>query len=189
MVGKLYYSEEEYIKAIRSNDDSGLSILYKLHFPLILNFILNNNGSEEEARDVYQDAIIILVDNLKRKSFKLECKIKTYIYSVCRRLWLTELRHKGNFIGGLREVESFIEIKEDEVENFEENERKFRIMDESLIELGEPCRTILKDFYLNRISMLEIKDKMGYTNTDNAKNQKYKCLQRLKKIFFSIYKN
>jgi len=79
-------------------------------------------------------------------------------------------------------------IDDNEAKNFVENEQKYKIMDQSLLMLGEPCTTILKDFYLNKISMQEIADKMGYTNTDNAKNQKYKCLQRLKKIFFSLYK-
>ena len=50
--------------------------------------------------------------------------------------------------------------------------------------LGEPCKTILKDFYIYKLSMEEISDKFGYTNSDNAKTQKYKCLQRLKRTFF-----
>jgi len=37
--------------------------------------------------------------------------------------------------------------------------------------------------------MQEIALSFGYTNADNAKNQKYKCLMRLKKIFFAQYKN
>ncbi|RZK15573.1 MAG: sigma-70 family RNA polymerase sigma factor, partial [Flavobacterium sp.] len=50
--------------------------------------------------------------------------------------------------------------------------------------LGEPCKTIIQDFYIHNLSMQDICEKFGYTNTDNAKTQKYKCLQRLKKIFF-----
>ena len=188
MVEKLYYSEEDYINAIRNDDDPGLSNLYKLHFPMILNYVLNNNGSEEEAKDIYQESMIILVNNLKTEGFRLECKIKTYLYSVCRRLWLTELKQRSDYSGRLNEVEEFLVIDDNEAKNFVENEQKYKIMDQSLLMLGEPCTTILKDFYLNKISMQEIADKMGYTNTDNAKNQKYKCLQRLKKIFFSLYK-
>jgi hypothetical protein len=51
-------------------------------------------------------------------------------------------------------------------------------------QLGEPCRTLLEDFYMGNLTMEQISEKFGYTNADNAKNQKYKCLQRLKKIFF-----
>ena len=58
-------------------------------------------------------------------------------------------------------------------------------MEVSMNGLGEPCRTILEDYYVNKLSMMEICEKFGYTNADNAKNQKYKCLMRLKKMFFS----
>ncbi len=61
-------------------------------------------------------------------------------------------------------------------------------MHHSLDQLGEPCKTILRDFYLYNKSMEEITDKFGYTNADNAKTQKYKCLQRLKALFFKEYK-
>ena len=54
--------------------------------------------------------------------------------------------------------------------------------------LGEPCRTLLEDFYIKASSMQDITEKFGYTNADNAKNQKYKCLMRLKKMFFAAYK-
>jgi DNA-directed RNA polymerase specialized sigma24 family protein len=69
--------------------------------------------------------------------------------------------------------------------NVEEKEQSFQQMAMALDELGEPCRSIIEGFYLNSQTMDEIRDKFGYTNTDNAKNQKYKCLQRLKKLFFS----
>ena len=52
------------------------------------------------------------------------------------------------------------------------------------MKLGEPCNTIISDFYLYDASMQDICEKFGYTNPDNAKNQKYKCLVRLKRIFF-----
>jgi DNA-directed RNA polymerase specialized sigma24 family protein len=70
----------------------------------------------------------------------------------------------------------------------EDHEQRFVRMRESLASLGEPCRGIIEDFYMHDLSMEAIRDKFGYTNADNAKNQKYKCLQRLKKLFFATYK-
>jgi hypothetical protein len=57
-------------------------------------------------------------------------------------------------------------------------------MGEALKLLGEPCKTIMEDFYMHNKSMQDICERFGYTNADNAKTQKYKCLQRLKKLFF-----
>jgi DNA-directed RNA polymerase specialized sigma24 family protein len=77
-----------------------------------------------------------------------------------------------------------LEIDEEMVD-IEEKEEAFDRMAKALDGLGEPCRSIIEDFYFNGQTMETIRDKFGYTNADNAKNQKYKCLQRLKKLFFA----
>jgi len=153
---------------------------------MVLNMILTNSGTEPEARDVYQDAVIAFYERVQQPDFVLTCKIKTYLYAVCRRLWLKRLYEKKRYVGKIEESDPFLQIEE-ELLDIEENEKQLRAMHTSLEGLGEPCRSILEDFYLHNRSMEEIRDKFGYTNADNAKNQKYKCLQRLKKMFFSGY--
>ena len=80
-----------------------------------------------------------------------------------------------------------MEVEED-LAAADEQEEKFNKMGEALCLLGEPCKTLLEDFYIQDLSMQTITEKLGYTNADNTKNQKYKCLMRLKKLFFGIYK-
>ncbi len=86
----------------------------------------------------------------------------------------------------MRNIEDYSEYipVEDDLEKHEEKDRQFTMMEHALTQLGEPCKTIIEDYYLKNRSMQEISEKFGYTNSDNAKTQKYKCLQRLKKIFF-----
>jgi RNA polymerase sigma factor (sigma-70 family) len=180
-------TEENFIQGMLSNNDAVMSQLYKLHYPMILNFVMVNNGTEAEAKDIYQEAYIVLYENLQDRNFTLNCKIKTYLYSVCRRLWLKRLSYKGRFVDQLQDNETFIVIPEQEPVA-EENELRFAAMEESLQLLGDPCRTLLEDFYIHNLSMVQITEKMGYTNPDNAKNQKYKCLGRLKKIAERLYK-
>jgi DNA-directed RNA polymerase specialized sigma24 family protein len=62
------------------------------------------------------------------------------------------------------------------------------MMERAMGSLGEPCKSLLEAFYMQKRSMQEIASTFGYTNSENAKNQKYKCLMRLKKLFFSQYK-
>ena len=179
-----YYFDELILGELRKNNESVLRELYKTHYPMIFNLICSNSGTEQEAKDVYQETIIAFYEKVQQPDFALTCKIKTFLYAVARRLWLKRLSEKRRFTGGIEENESFAGI-EDEMLDLEEKERTFRIMKESLESLGQPCQGILEDFYIKDLSMDEIRDKFGYTNADNAKNQKYKCLQRLKKIFFS----
>jgi hypothetical protein len=61
-------------------------------------------------------------------------------------------------------------------------------MEKGLSSLGEPCKSLLESYYLQKRSMSEIAAAFGYTNADNAKTQKYKCLMRLKRFFFDQYK-
>ncbi|HYF66961.1 MAG TPA: sigma-70 family RNA polymerase sigma factor [Ohtaekwangia sp.] len=180
-----YYFDELIITEIRKNNEVALQELYKTHYPMVFHLICSNTGTEQEAKDVYQEAIIAFYERVQQPDFVLTCKIKTYLYAVARRLWLKRLGEKKRF-QGMEEVETFFGI-EDEMTNLDEREKTFQLMKDALDRLGDPCRSIIEDFYLNNHSMDEIRDKFGYTNADNAKNQKYKCLQRLKKLFFAGY--
>jgi len=73
------------------------------------------------------------------------------------------------------------------MEVHERRNAEFNMMERALNSLGEPCKSLLEAYYLKKKGMNEIALMFGYTNADNAKNQKYKCLMRLKKLFFSQY--
>jgi RNA polymerase sigma factor (sigma-70 family) len=184
-----YRTDEQLLDALKDENQKALGIVYKMHYPMILHFITNNNGTEAEAKDIYQEAVIVLYENAQEEEFRLTCKIKTYLYSVSRRLWLKRLAEKGKFVGKIDDFEGFIAFEQDETQDFDEKEQQFSVMQNAMKKLGEPCKTILEDFFVNELSMQQIAEKMGYTNADNAKNQKYKCLMRLKKLFFSEYKS
>ena len=157
--------------------------LYKMHFPMVLNLVCSNSGTEQEAKDIYQEAVIAFYERVQQEHFRLTCRIKTFLYAICRRLWLKRLAEKKRFHGNIEETETFLQIDEVMLD-MDEREKQFSQMSKALNGLGEPCRSIIEDYYLRDLSMEAIRDKFGYTNADNAKNQKYKCLQRLKKLFF-----
>ncbi len=179
----IHYLEESLIAELRKKNDSALRQLYHAHYPMVLHMVVANSGTEAEAKDIYQEAIIHFYERLQKADFVLTCKIKTYLYAVCRKLWLQRLAARNKFVR-IDELEPVAGIEE-VVSDIETKEKSFNAMDQSLGKLGEPCKTILEDFYLRNLTMDEITQKFGYTNADNAKNQKYKCLQRLKKIFQS----
>jgi RNA polymerase sigma factor, sigma-70 family len=181
-----YYFDELIFNEIRKKNEVALRELYKTHYPMVYHLICSNNGTEQEAKDVYQEAVLAFYERAQQPDFVLSCKIKTYLYAVSRRLWLKRLWEKKRFDNNIPDNEPFPALDE-ELVDFEERERNFETMKQSLEALGEPCRSILEDFYIRDLTMESIREKFGYTNADNAKNQKYKCLQRLKKIFFVKY--
>jgi len=78
---------------------------------------------------------------------------------------------------------------EEDVEEYEKKDQEFAMMEKAIGSLGEPCKSLIEAFYIQKRNMQDIASQFGYTNADNAKNQKYKCLMRLKKLFFAQYKN
>ena len=177
---------------LANGSDEALTQLYRRYFPMVLHFVASNSGSEDDAKDIYQEALIVLYEKVRSGSLELHCQLKTYLYSVGRRLWLKQLAQRSRYM--VRDVETPVadelamENLADDLAIHEERDRQFDLMAASLDRLGEPCRTLLEDFYIQHLSMQDITEKFGYTNTDNAKTQKYKCLMRLKRLFFSEYK-
>jgi RNA polymerase sigma factor (sigma-70 family) len=173
-------ADSEIILGILNDSKEILNRLYLMYFPMVLQLVLNNNGSEDDAKDVFQESVIVLYNKVKSGNFELNSKLKTFIYSVCRRLWLKRLNAQSRTVRNIQDFSEFIPV-EDDLERHEEKDRQFTVMELALNQLGEPCKTIIEDYYLQSKSMQEICEKFGYTN---AKTQKYKCLQRLKKLFF-----
>lgn len=180
-------TEEDIITGIKNDDQSTMSELYRAYYPLILNFVVNNKGDEQDAKDIYQEAFMVLIHNIKNEVFKAESKIRTYLYSICRRQWLKELQNRNRYMVGYQEHDDYIELDDEEGHDVDDFRQRYLRMEICLREIGEPCRSVIKMFYIQNLSMQNIADEMGYTNASNAKTQKYKCLRRLKKIFFSNF--
>jgi len=183
---KAEHNEQALLKGLANNDSKAVDSLYKSHFPMVQHFVINNNGSFDDAKDVFQEAMITLYEKVQTDSFTLTCQIKTYLFSICKHLWLKRLQQMGKYNAPLSSEEESVSVEVD-MEEFNKKDAAFAIMDRALNSLGEPCKSLLEGYYLNRKGMQELADDFGYTNADNAKNQKYKCLLRLKKLFFSQY--
>jgi RNA polymerase sigma factor (sigma-70 family) len=176
------------LKALAEDDKQAIEAIYRSNYVIIQSFILNNSGSQDDARDIFQEAMIVLYEKARAGNFELSSQIKTYIYSICRRLWLKRLNHMQRFAGHLENIEDSIPVEE-EVEHYEKRNADFILMENAMSKIGEPCKSLLDAYYVQKKHMQEIASDFGYTNADNAKTQKYKCLMRLKKLFFAQYKN
>jgi RNA polymerase sigma factor (sigma-70 family) len=184
---KTQLEEKDLLEGLAASDKRAVETIYKDNFNMVQALIINNNGSTDDAKDIFQEAIIVLYEKLRAGGFELNCQIKTFIYSVARRLWLKRLQQQNRYSSAGDNMEPVVAVEED-VEAHEQRNAEFEMMEKALSNLGEPCKSLLEAYYLQKQNMNVIAANFGYTNADNAKNQKYKCLLRLKKIFFAHYK-
>jgi RNA polymerase sigma factor (sigma-70 family) len=175
-------NEQKLLEGLAHNDRKAIETIYKQHFNMVQSLILSNNGYPDDARDIFQEAMIVLFEKARSGSFELNSQLKTYLYSVCRRLWLKRLSQQQRYSPEVANLEETVPVEED-VERHVQRNKDFLVMEQSLKSLGEPCKSLLEAYYLEKKTMVDIAADFGYTNADNAKNQKYKCLMRLKKMF------
>ena len=180
--------EKGMLEGLAKNDKEVIEAIYRDNYAMVQAYVLNNSGNTEEARDIFQELMIVLYEKAISDSFELHCQLKTFIYSVCRRLWLKRLQQMQRFSGGPENLEETVPVDE-ELEVHEKQNTDFILMENAMNKIGEPCKSLLEAYYLQKKNMQEIAAEFGYTNADNAKTQKYKCLMRLKKLFFAQYKN
>lgn len=170
--------DSDILEKIRLGDEKVLEYLYKKYYRMMTNIVLKGGGTETEAQDVYQEALIAFWQKAASGKLVLTSKISTYIYSICQNQWRKEIDRKSRLSREDKDGEEF--------QSHEESEN-YQIVIDSIEELGDPCKTILTCYYFENMSMTDIANKMGFANTDTAKTKKYKCKKRLDSLIKKKY--
>jgi len=160
--------------------DEAFAYLYRTYYPVIQKFVEQNKGTKDDAKDIFQDGLIVLYHQILKGAFKEKSTVETYLYSICRNLWLKKItRSKGTM--DLIENHKHIKTDDNILQSLIGTEQE-QCIEEVLNELGAECNNILKYFYFDKLSMKKIKDKLQLASEQVAKNKKMKCLKKLRKL-------
>lgn len=166
--------------AIKSGDKEALDRLYVENFPKVRDYVMKNNGSEEQAKDVYQEAFISVWRNIQLDKFTPENdhSLVAYLVKVAKFKWIDFLRS--------RNYRDFTSLQEDlptdgQVSEDEEEEKYFKLVKKHFDTLDDNCREILKRFYFYGQSMEEIGKRFKWTK-ETTRNNKYRCLKKLREL-------
>ncbi|MBP6456678.1 MAG: sigma-70 family RNA polymerase sigma factor [Chitinophagaceae bacterium] len=183
---KDWIGDERLLRSLAKGDSPAIKQIYKECFPTVLKMMIAYNKTEEDAYDIFQEAMTILYKKSKDEQFSLTCKLSTFLVAISKNLLFKKFEKEKKERQSLTQSESeIIQSHDVEIEHFlalEENVKKLRL---AVASLGQPCAGIITSFYIDNKSMQEIAEEYNYSNTDTAKNQKYKCLNRLKKLFLN----
>lgn len=187
------YTDRELIEGLSRNNNHAIREIYRLYQSMLTKWIITRGGAESDAYDIFQEGLMVLYNKAKDPAFLLTCKLSTYLFAVCKRLWFKKMDASSHtsYIQEMEQEEDDTVSEaqySDDIELHQEKEFNFNLLEASMEQLGEPCNGLLKAFYIEEKNMQEIARQFGYTNAENAKTQKYKCLNRLKKLFFASKK-
>ncbi len=171
-------NEKEIFERICKGDEKALEFLYKKYYRMMTKLVITNSGTEDEARDIYQDALIVFWQKATSGKLVLTSKISTYIYSICQNLWRKELDRKKRLSN---------EEKDSPVSLDTETAERDKIILQCIEQLGDTCKKVLMYYYFDEMSMQDIADVLGFANTDTAKTKKYKCKKKLDDLVKALY--
>jgi RNA polymerase sigma factor (sigma-70 family) len=167
-------NDQEIVNLIREKrHDKAFSALYR-YFPVVRKMIRANGGRSEDAEDIYQEALVVFYRKAADPAFKLSSSINTYLYGICRFMWMEQFRkqQKQGFVEFEKELPEETMIEADL-----EKEEQYKLAESVIHQLGERCRELLIRFYFHSKKLKDIAADMGYNSENTAKNQKYKCLE------------
>jgi RNA polymerase sigma factor (sigma-70 family) len=183
---KLFLTDTELLEGLAQGKREAVTAIYKQYQNVLVKWIVTRGGAEADAEDIFQEALVVVYEKAKQPEFCLTCKLGTYLFAISKKLWYKKIESK-NILSTLddEDEERNASTYDNDLHVFHEQEAKFTQLDKALQRLGEPCSSLLKAFYEEQKNMQEIAEAFKYTNAENAKTQKYKCLARLRKIFFT----
>ncbi len=181
MIDNKQLSDDELISMIRSGRQAALLRLYKMSKESIRNLILKNQGSEMDAEDMLQEALIITWQKVIEPEFKLSAKLTTFVYAVAKNLWLARLRKNGRLV--LMDDDSKLTVQVEE-----RGERMdMKLVRACMDEIGQTCKQLLGFFYFDGFTMDKIAELMDFANSDTAKAKKYQCMKKLETVVKAKY--
>jgi RNA polymerase sigma factor (sigma-70 family) len=157
-----------------------LNGLYFL-LPAVKKHIKANNGTADDAVDIFQDALVILCNKVHTDNFTLTAPLNQYLLAIVKNCWLQELRRRKKLPIG--------EMKDELIEEEIISDQDYLLAENAFQLLGEKCKQILILFYFKKESYKKIATLLDFSDDKIAKNQKYRCLQKAKENYLQLSNN
>jgi len=167
-------TEELLLDQLRKEDNAAFRLLYESYFPSTANYIRQNNGDTRDAEDIFQEAVVVLLGKIRQPDFVPSSSLKTYLFAISKNLWLKQLRRDKQYPAkSLLDITDTIFANDDPV-----NEQRLSAW---LQKITAHCRQILKAIFFFNEPIDSLMLKMGWKNKHTAANQKYKCIEQVRK--------
>ena len=171
-------NEKDIFDKICKGDERALEVLYEKYYRMMTQMVIKNSGTEQEAKDIYQEALVVFWQKSVSGNLVLTSKISTYIYSICQNLWRKELDRKKRLSSEEKDSSEF---------PTHDIEERAKLINECISQMGDTCKKVLMYYYFDGMSMADISKKLNFSSNDTAKTKKYKCKKKLDTLIKKKY--
>ncbi len=179
-----FFRDREILRRIQSDDRTVLGELFIRYRRLVFSYIHRNGGSDADAEDMLQEAIIVLWQKVGSGKFELDAQISTFILAVAKNKWMAELRRRRK-ISGEEVGENRPDGNPTSLEHLLSREQTERVH-RALERISPLCKKLLLLFYFEEKGLEEIARRLHFANSDVAKSKKYQCKKSLEAALVQI---
>ncbi|MFI0491099.1 RNA polymerase sigma factor [Flavobacterium sp.] len=170
----------EIIDDLKGESNKAFGQLYKEYFGMVNHFVINNNGRKDDAEDVFQDTMMVLLEKLRQDDFRLTASIKTYIMAISKNLWLKRLRttYRETEFSAIHDNKFY-----EDIDLAIENEKSYSDKLQTYIhKITKHCQGLIHDMFFKEKAIEQIQNEYGYSTKHNTQNQKHKCIEQIRKV-------
>ncbi|HTN16523.1 MAG TPA: sigma-70 family RNA polymerase sigma factor [Chitinophagaceae bacterium] len=168
------------INDLKKESSHAFELLYDAYFDVVLRHVLHNSGTKDDAEDLFQEVMIVLVHKIRDDNFRLSASLKTYVMAIGKNLWLKTLRNRSRDQDHkqLSAAAYYTEISA----ALEREKYYSSKLQQYLYKISRHCQGFIDDVFFKGKSLDQIKEEYGYTTRINAANQKYKCMEQIRRV-------
>lgn len=172
-------NQQELLAALGSpNIEAPVKLLYEHYFEGVVSQITFQGGSRDDGADIFQEAVLILINKVRNKQFRGDSSLKTFLSGIAKNLWLTEMRSQGR--REVREKAYMMQAGTHEMPGSPSHGNDYEMLNKLIGQLGDTCKKILTGFYYEEKSIKEMLTLFNYENEQVLRNRKSKCMKHLK---------
>ncbi len=176
-------SDEELINDILDEQrlNGAIRHILESYHGLLEHMVVSNSGTPSDAEDVIQDTLVAFVEIIRKGTYRREAGIKSFLYTIARNLWITELRKRGSAVKRELLYEKSKDVTDEELMGYLSYKDIQKTVTDLLNTLEDKCKQILRMVYFDNLPMREMVAKLGYQNEQVVRNKKHKCMKELER--------
>jgi RNA polymerase sigma factor (sigma-70 family) len=169
------YTDEQIIEGISQNDRKVMNYIYDRFYGKVEGFIRGRGGNPEHIKDVFQEAIYVIIKKVREEGLTLTCTFSTYLLAVCKNIWMHDMRKNKVHLVEDSRLDS---IPEEDAVDWEQEEKFRALYNYHFSQLSEDCQKLLL-LHFGKVSLAEIQQIFGYSSEHYTSDRKYRCKQSL----------
>ncbi|WP_459210665.1 RNA polymerase sigma factor [Aquimarina rhabdastrellae] len=174
-------SEDPFIKALLQGDEIVIEEIYNRFFTKTLRFVLQNKGTHDEAKDIFQEALLAIIVAVQKRNLNIN-SFEAYLMTVSKNMWRRELEKKKKRV--IKDGSATLIDNDNDFALFILEQEQMQLYREMFHKLSDNCKEVLSLFF-NNVSYESIVRELGYANINTARQRIFKCKSKLIKLIKS----